>query len=48
MNPIDIVKTHIQAGRAIPSYEALLPKAMQRQPLLSRSTILNKSPPPTI
>ena len=25
MNPIDIVKTRIQAGRTIPSYEALLP-----------------------
>ena len=42
MNPIDIVKTRIQAGRTIPSYEALLPEAMQRQPLLSRSTILNE------
>ena len=42
MNPVDIIKTRIQAGKTMPSYEPLLPLAIQRRPLLSRSVIVNE------
>jgi hypothetical protein len=42
MNPIDIIKTRIQAGKTMPNYEPLLPQAIQRRPLLSRSVIVNE------
>jgi hypothetical protein len=42
MNPIDIIKTRIQAGQAVPNCEQLLPRVIQRQPLLSRSVIINE------
>jgi hypothetical protein len=42
MNPIDIIKTRIQAGKTMPSYETLLPQAIQRRPFLSRSVIVNE------
>jgi hypothetical protein len=42
MNPIDIIKTRIQAGQTMATYEPLLPRVIQRQPLLSRSVIVNE------
>jgi hypothetical protein len=42
MNPIDIIKTRIQAGQTMRSYEPLLPAAIQRMPLLCRSVIVNE------
>ena len=42
MNPIDIIKTRIQAGQAMPKYEQLLPRTIQQLPLLSRSIIVNE------
>ena len=42
MNPLDIIKTRIQSGETLPQYERLLPAAIQRQPFLSRSVIVNE------
>ena len=42
MNPMDIIKTRIQSSETLPQYERLLPPAIQRQPFLSRSVIVNE------
>ena len=42
MNPLDIIKTRIQSGETLSQYERLLPAAIQRQPFLSRSVIVNE------
>ena len=42
MNPLDIIKTRIQSGETLLQYERLLPAAIQRQPFLSRSVIVNE------
>ncbi len=42
MNPMDIIKTRIQSGETLSQYERLLPAAIQRQPFLSRSVIVNE------